>query len=397
MKRAGIFTAGLAGVSMLTSITTFAQTPPQGKEKSQSVVIRTDNIEVNAPGPDDVIAGPPMAPAAVGVKGQGTFVFINSEFSFDGKVVKNAPYSGAAVTETTQTLSDGNRIVRKNTASIFRDSEGRTRREQSITAIGPYGTAGDVPESIVINDPVAGVSYVLDSRSKIARKIGIRTNVMFRTQPGGAGMPGTEIMTMQVPGPAGVGASGPVTVVSGGMAPVASASGAPEGYSIGTAPPQAGAVAVSGVGGGAGSVEIGQRMMTYERTQVGPGGAETHLRVASSGRASGHEPKVEQLGKQLVEGVDAEGTRTTVTIPAGEIGNERPIEIVDERWYSPELQTLVMSKRTDPMSGDMTYRLTNINRNEPVRSLFEVPGDYKLKEGPAMPEFKRSMRTAPGN
>src|SRR5437762_247413 len=131
MKRAGIFTAGLAGVSMLTSITTFAQTPPQGKEKSQSVVIRTDNIEVNAPGPDDVIAGPPMAPAAAGVKGQGTFVFINSEFSFDGKVVKNAPYSGAAVTETTQTLSDGNRIVRKNTASIFRDSEGRTRREQS--------------------------------------------------------------------------------------------------------------------------------------------------------------------------------------------------------------------------------------------------------------------------
>jgi hypothetical protein len=140
---------------------------------------------------------------------------------------------------------------------------------------------------------------------------------------------------------------------------------------------------------GKGSVSVNERVMTYERIQ-GPE-VHTQIRVGTNGRSS-HAPKVESLGKQLIEGVEADGTRTTVTIPAGEIGNERPIDIVEERWYSPELQTLVLSKRTDPMSGDMTYRLTNINRNEPVRSLFEVPSDYKIKEGPGVPEFRRSPK-----
>jgi hypothetical protein len=90
----------------------------------------------------------------------------------------------------------------------------------------------------------------------------------------------------------------------------------------------------------------------------------------------------EDLGKQTIEGVVAEGTRTTVTIPAGEIGNERAIEIVSERWYSPELQLVVMTRHSDPRSGEMTYKLTNINRAEPAKSLFEVPAGYTVKEGP---------------
>jgi hypothetical protein len=88
------------------------------------------------------------------------------------------------------------------------------------------------------------------------------------------------------------------------------------------------------------------------------------------------------LGKQMIEDVLAEGTRTTMTIPAGEIGNERPIEIVSERWYSPELQLVVMTRHSDPRSGEMTYKLTNINRTEPARSLFEVPSDYTIRESP---------------
>ena len=92
----------------------------------------------------------------------------------------------------------------------------------------------------------------------------------------------------------------------------------------------------------------------------------------------------EQLGKQIIEGVEAEGTRTTVTIAAGEIGNERPIEIVSERWYSPELQLVVMTRNSDPRSGETTYKLTNINRSEPAKSLFEVPSDYTIKEGPGI-------------
>src|SRR5262249_51810977 len=95
--------------------------------------------------------------------------------------------------------------------------------------------------------------------------------------------------------------------------------------------------------------------------------------------------KKESLGKQTVEGVEAEGSRTTITIAAGEIGNEAPINIVSEMWYSPELQTVVMSKHSDPRMGENTYRLTNISRTEPARSLFEVPSDYTIKEMPGLP------------
>ena len=105
--------------------------------------------------------------------------------------------------------------------------------------------------------------------------------------------------------------------------------------------------------------------------------------------------KTESLGKQAVEGVEAEGRRTTVTIAAGEIGNDRAIEIVSERWYSPELQTVVMTRHSDPRSGETVYRLTNINRSEPAKSLFEVPGDYTIKEGPAMgPVHVRTRKPA---
>jgi hypothetical protein len=95
-------------------------------------------------------------------------------------------------------------------------------------------------------------------------------------------------------------------------------------------------------------------------------------------------PNTETLGKQTIDGVQAEGTRSTITIPAGEIGNEREIKIVNERWYSPELQTVILSKHSDPRMGETVYRLTNINRSDPHPSLFQVPSDYTLdnSEGP---------------
>ena len=79
-----------------------------------------------------------------------------------------------------------------------------------------------------------------------------------------------------------------------------------------------------------------------------------------------------------MEGVTVEGTKTTVTIPAGEIGNELPINVVSERWFSPDLKVLVMSRQSDPRFGETTYRLTNINRTEPSPDLFEVPADFKV-------------------
>ena len=125
--------------------------------------------------------------------------------------------------------------------------------------------------------------------------------------------------------------------------------------------------------------------MVFERSVAPPPPGEGGMVFQWQG-AREENARNESLGKQLIEGVEAEGTRKTIEIPAGEIGNERPIDIVFERWYSPELQVVVMTKHSDPRFGETTYRLTNINRTEPVHELFEVPADYTL-QGPSVARF----------
>ena len=118
-------------------------------------------------------------------------------------------------------------------------------------------------------------------------------------------------------------------------------------------------------------------------------------RMVAPGYAGGPVNK-EDLGQQVIEGVLATGTRMTTTIPAGSIGNEQPILVVSEQWFSPDLKVLVMTKHSDPRSGENTYRLTNITQTEPARSLFEVPADYTLKDSvirrqsPMLPQALRS-------
>ena len=274
-------------------------------------------------------------------------VFVASE-SFTGKIVKGAPYSGEAVTETIQTLSDGNRIVNKFTNSVYRDSEGRTRREQSLKGLGVLGSGDEPLQTIFIHDPVAGVTYSLDSKSRVAHKSSPFRFQLSRT-PGG-GIATTQGQTFEF-------------------------KMAPHGASVEAArvPPPA----------------VDHFMM---RTEAGVGG--TYAFRTSKADANAVK---EQLGKQMIEGVEAEGTRTTVTIPAGEIGNERPIEIVSERWYSPELQLVVMTRHSDPRFGETTYKLTNINRTEPAKTLFEVPSDYTIKTHLVGPSIAPLRTRKPAN
>jgi hypothetical protein len=95
-------------------------------------------------------------------------------------------------------------------------------------------------------------------------------------------------------------------------------------------------------------------------------------------KESSEQVKHEDLGTQTIEGVSAQGKRETVTIAAGQIGNERPIEIVTETWFSPELHTMVLRKHSDPRMGNSTYRLTDIKRNEPDAALFQPPAGAKV-------------------
>jgi len=101
-------------------------------------------------------------------------------------------------------------------------------------------------------------------------------------------------------------------------------------------------------------------------------------RVEAVAGIRAEKPVVESLGTQFMEGIAVEGTRTTLTIPAGQIGNELPINVVSERWFSPDLKVLVMSRQSDPRFGETTYRLTNLTRAEPAPQLFEIPADFKI-------------------
>jgi hypothetical protein len=307
-------------VSILTGAAlcaTSAQAQDAQKEVQREQKMRVERDVLNFTSPKDNFV---YESHAIGA-GPNVVQFISTEASISGKIVKNAPYSAEAVTETSQTLADGNRIAHKTTATTYRDAEGRTRRDMILPAIGPLA-AGDAPSLVIINDPVANVTYQLDNKAKTARK-----------------MPGLGGMAMSFTrGPEGV---------AGLKAKLAAEAGSTQ-----SAPVMIARRAIPAAGG-----------QTFQK-EVAP-------------------PKTEALGKQTIDGVEAEGTRTTITIPAGEIGNEREINIVNERWYSPELQTVIMSKHSDPRMGETLYKLTNIRRNDPHPSLFQVPPDYTMETAEA--------------
>ena len=96
-------------------------------------------------------------------------------------------------------------------------------------------------------------------------------------------------------------------------------------------------------------------------------------------------PNSENLGDQTIDGIHVTGTRMTHTIPAGKMGNEKPITVTSERWYSPELKATVATKHNDPWAGELKTELKNVSASEPDASLFAVPADYKVvddKDGP---------------
>src|SRR5258708_33688603 len=143
MKRQLQLCAVISVVALAGAVSAFGQ---QKATAERDVVITRDR----SPQPGDA----PQDPAGQGDK---MFTFVALEGNFDGKLVKGAPYSAQGVTETIQTLGDGNRIINKSTSAIYRDSEGRTRREHTLQAIGPVATAGEPPPTTPTHDPAAGV------------------------------------------------------------------------------------------------------------------------------------------------------------------------------------------------------------------------------------------------
>lgn len=279
------------------------------------------------------------------------------------KVVKGQPFSAEAVSESVQTLSDGNRIVHNSTTKLYRNSDGRFRREFAHGTGGMLGTAYSFEPGVTITDQMGG-RFLLDSTMRTVRPLTVveprKVEIQTLTAEQKAALEKLRVelkltdtskvteeqrkiikklkeelrITM------------PLIITSEGFKPA---------HSISTT--------VNGSVGGA------------VRAIAPLSGALTLATTA--GGQSKYETKTEQLGSRNIEGVETEGTRSVTTIPAGAIGNERPIETIYEKWYSKELQLVVMSKRSDPRFGEQTYRLTNIVRSEPDPSLFSVPAGYK--------------------
>jgi hypothetical protein len=271
----------------------------------------------------------------------------------NGPVVKGMPYSADEITETNHVLADGTRIHKETKVTVYRDSEGRTRRE-----------TGD---SVMINDPVAGLSYVLNPKTNTVQKLTQTGAVSYvRRESGwntaGAAGAGEAKSTFDIR----VEHDGQPHIVIDGkeldpkqvqeMIAKAKAEGhAQAGGDILFG--RATTAAAGPIGGTAGVFVTSPELMS--RAAFGKG---------------------EPLGKKNIEGVIAEGTRNVQTIETGAIGNDRPIQIVNEHWYSEELGMMVLSKRTDPRTGDESFRVTNIRRGDPASYLFQPPPDARVNE-----------------
>jgi hypothetical protein len=92
--------------------------------------------------------------------------------------------------------------------------------------------------------------------------------------------------------------------------------------------------------------------------------------------------KTESLGTRTIEGVSCEGTRVSFELPVGHLGNDKPITVVTENWFSPDLQMLVYSRHVDPLAGEHVFKLVNIKRTEPASELFSIPAGYQVTGKP---------------
>ena len=209
-----------------------------------------------------------------------TAQFIAAEMRFGDKLLRDAPFSAEIVIENTRRLFDGSTVTKTNKGAVYRDRQGRTRREQPLETIGGFSVVGEdnQPQKLVfINDFPGKTHYFLDLNRRVARKHPLPENRPL--------LPDTE--------------------------------------------PKNG--------------------------------------------------KTESLGTKMLEGVSVEGTRTTFEIPAGQIGNDKPIPVVTEKWFSPELQIVVFSRHVDPLAGEHIFRLVNIKKGEPPADLFVVPTSFKIR------------------
>lgn len=250
--------------------------------------------------------------------------YFSHELTFSFGRVTGKPYSAEETTKSVRVLADGNRILNYTTTRIFRDNEGRVRREVTLTR----GGSDKKKTSITISDPVAGVNYSLDPDTKIARKTGefpqfADTMAKLNTQLKSLKLRVPDIKTSDLKG-------------------------------------------------------LDEKSFPFEDfANTEP--VRAHFRGEFKGK--GVTETHEDLGTEDIGGIQAEGSKDTTSIPAGVIGNEKPIVISSERWVAKDLGIDVKTVNDDPRFGKTEFTINSLKRTEPDPALFRVPPGYKVETG----------------
>ena len=263
--------------------------------------------------PGKEAASPLFTPAASGVQSVSNL----GVQEFTHTLVKNVPLSGTVVIQTEQFSDDGKGTVRLTTGRVYRDSDGRTRHDELGEKKGPEQSVVEDVLRITINDPAAGVSFIIDPRANTAR----REAFFAQSEPG----------SDQVQNSPAHSATMKQGSSNSQFLPVPSTMGMSQG-----------------------------------------------LKPAAT--TNSPNVKHESLGHRSIEGTVAEGTRLVMSVPPGKMNNEKQIEIGCERWYSPSLKSWLLIECSDSRSGKTSYHLTEIKTDAPPANLFKLPNDTKIRE-----------------
>ncbi len=348
----------------------------QGSDGERRIVIRQGTVTL-----------PPGQQAALRAGDNASLTGAMLRISTSG-IVKNAPYSAEAVSESMQRLADGNQIVTRSSSMQYRDSAGRTRTEVR----GDDGTL----RTITISDPVAGARWIMNPARKTASRLDMSSE-LARAEADKARAAATEARL----------AADRVRAEADAVRAEADAARA-------LADQQRRAADQARVAANEARARIDQLRKEGKLTEathviikeVQRGVEPTEVRVRVAQPVAAAMPAARAMSAQIAplivgavndgkwsakavtrqldgrefSGVRAEGSQRSYTIPAGEIGNRDPIEVSSETWYSPELQVTMYHKRSDPRSGEFVYRLDKLKRGEPAAALFSVPSDYTVRD-----------------
>jgi hypothetical protein len=272
------------------------------------------------------------------------------------------PIVAEITTEHHQSFADGTHISHSTFSSIYRDAQGRIRRESQLSVPGlSEGIA--TATFITIVDHQLGFGFILNPQEMVAHRYELNAAgpsyvARLSAQAGGSALLSPDAKPSTTASPA-TSADG-----SSQNAPPNTAQAVTQNAAQQGAPWRPHAFAARNI---------------RAATNSGPAAESApSMRIDQPFLAAPNPVRTENLGEQVLLGFRVHGTRVITTLPAGQIGNDRPIDIISEQWFSPDLELVMRSVHHDPWAGDFTTTVTKVSRGDQPTALFEIPAAYKI-------------------